>query len=187
MAAQEAQVLHFTPGRIRIKHSKVKDNAAFAEEIQRKLSSVSGVSQVKANPLTGSVLVLFDDQRVEPPSSLLDMGQTLDLFPENFDVSSLSTGQQIQAEDSGRVDLPNLAEVIDGLFAILNGRVAKATGGVADLKELIPLALSLLGFVKALRSKPASIPWHSYFWYAFGIYRSLHAAEGEPEVDGEVD
>ena len=60
MDVEDIKVAHVIPGRIRLKVAKVKENPFFAEEICRRLSGVQGILQVEANPVTGSVLVLYD-------------------------------------------------------------------------------------------------------------------------------
>jgi copper chaperone CopZ len=49
-------------GRIRIKVPEVKGSHAMAGEMESQLAKLDGVAHVKANLLTGSVLVLFDAQ-----------------------------------------------------------------------------------------------------------------------------
>jgi hypothetical protein len=47
---------------IGIKVPEVKDSAVMAGEMESQLAMLNGVAHVKVNPLTGSVLVLFDSQ-----------------------------------------------------------------------------------------------------------------------------
>ena len=53
---------HILDGRIRIKVSAINFSHAMAGELERQLAKLNGVAHVKANPLTGYVLVLFDSQ-----------------------------------------------------------------------------------------------------------------------------
>lgn len=53
---------HILDGRIRIKVPEVKGSHAMAGEMESQLAKLDGVAHVKANPLTGYVLVLFDSQ-----------------------------------------------------------------------------------------------------------------------------
>ena len=53
---------HILDGRIRIKVPEVKGSHAMAGEVEGELAKLNGVAHVKANPLTGNVLVLFDSQ-----------------------------------------------------------------------------------------------------------------------------
>jgi hypothetical protein len=49
-------------GRIRIKVPEIKGSPAMAGELESQLAKLNGVAHVKANLLTGYVLVLFDAQ-----------------------------------------------------------------------------------------------------------------------------
>ena len=49
-------------GRIRIKVPEIKGSPAMAGEMESQVAKLEGVAHVKANLLTGSVLVLFDAQ-----------------------------------------------------------------------------------------------------------------------------
>jgi Heavy metal associated domain 2 len=51
---------HAIPGRLRIKIPQVKGSEVNAQKVERVLRSRDSVNSVKANPLTGNVLVLFD-------------------------------------------------------------------------------------------------------------------------------
>ena len=51
---------HAIPGRLRIKIPQVKDSQEHGQKVERVLRRIGGVNSVRANPLTGNVLVLFD-------------------------------------------------------------------------------------------------------------------------------
>ena len=53
---------HILDGRIRIKVPEVKGSHAMAGEMESQVAELNGVAHVKANPLSGYVLVLFDSQ-----------------------------------------------------------------------------------------------------------------------------
>ena len=52
--------LHALDGRIRIKIVAVKDSPAKATEVEQALRQKDGITSVKANPMTGNVLILFE-------------------------------------------------------------------------------------------------------------------------------
>jgi hypothetical protein len=56
----EAQILHAIPGRIRVKINQVKENPAFAKQLEQTLARMQVVQWSKVNPLTGSVLIGYD-------------------------------------------------------------------------------------------------------------------------------
>jgi copper chaperone CopZ len=53
------RVVHVLPGRIRFRVYSLKYNAAFAQEVERKLAAITGVTGVEASPSTGSVLMHY--------------------------------------------------------------------------------------------------------------------------------
>jgi hypothetical protein len=60
---QGTNYVHMLEGRLRIKVSEVKGSPDKADEIEATVSQLEGVSHVKANTITGNVLVLFDSDR----------------------------------------------------------------------------------------------------------------------------
>jgi hypothetical protein len=54
--------IHMLEGRLRIKVTKLKGSPDKAVEIESTIRELKGVSQVRANHLTGNVLVLFDSE-----------------------------------------------------------------------------------------------------------------------------
>lgn len=52
--------LHVLDGRIRIKLPSIKQAPRKALQLEQTLRNLDGVTSVKANPLTGNVLILFD-------------------------------------------------------------------------------------------------------------------------------
>jgi len=57
---------HCVPGRMRVKIPALKSQPAHGEEVKSSLEGIDGVSAVTFNPLTGSVVVLFDQDRISP-------------------------------------------------------------------------------------------------------------------------
>ena len=62
MAAPGWRILHAIPGRIRLRIEKVRHNALLAEQLQQHLLTVPGVQDVRIDPRTGSVLILYNPQ-----------------------------------------------------------------------------------------------------------------------------
>ena len=57
---------HCVPGRMRVKIPALKSQPDHGEEVKSSLEGIDGVSAVTFNPLTGSVVVLFDQDRIGP-------------------------------------------------------------------------------------------------------------------------
>jgi copper chaperone CopZ len=74
--------LHALDGRLRIKVAAVKGSSRKAQEIERQLQMYDGITQVTANPTTGSVLIHYDSQCVEQ-NSILEALRTLGYLPDS--------------------------------------------------------------------------------------------------------
>jgi hypothetical protein len=66
-------IVSFCPGRIRLRFRELKDKTT-AETTSARLRETPGISAVKTNPLTGSILIEYDTQ-ILPTKQLLEMGR----------------------------------------------------------------------------------------------------------------
>ena len=57
-----ATYLHAIDGRLRVRLSTLQGDRRAAAQLRRELRALSGVTDVEANPLTGSVLVNYDSE-----------------------------------------------------------------------------------------------------------------------------
>lgn len=66
--------IHSIPGRLRIKSLKVKQNPNAVEDIKKVLSSINGLGTVDINTLTGSILINYNQNIINPEdiTSLLE-------------------------------------------------------------------------------------------------------------------
>jgi copper chaperone CopZ len=62
---KDIQVVHALPDRVRLKLHRLKNNMAYAAEIQRQLHEVPGITHLEANPKTGSLLIQYDPTVIE--------------------------------------------------------------------------------------------------------------------------
>jgi hypothetical protein len=111
--------VHDVPGRLRVKIPLLKGNQSQADEIQRMLIGVGGVRNTSFNPLTGSLIVVYD------PESLASE-KILDLLKERYqldDAKALSADKFIQNMAS------KVGEAISrAAFSWAMGQVFEASG-----------------------------------------------------------
>lgn len=71
---------HCVPGRMRVKIPALKSQPDRGEEVKSLLQGIAGVNSVTFTPLTGSMVVLFDQDRIGPDqiSGCLKDGGLLD-------------------------------------------------------------------------------------------------------------
>jgi hypothetical protein len=159
----DAQVVHFLPGRIRLKSALMKGKAVLAQEVQQRLLTLPGILRVEAQPITGSVLILYD-----PASPSL-----LSTFAEACGWPAEATSRE-QREGWLWTTVNNvsadLATDVHTMLGSANAGAAALTGVWADLRALVPLALLFLGVWSLLLTSPLPLPqWYDFFWFASNL------------------
>jgi hypothetical protein len=177
MVAQAViHIVHFLPGRLRVKIDKVRHNAPFAEEIQCALTTLRGVHHVEVNPVTGSVLVHYDPLIMGSLHSLEALAETLGLFLDRAALERLEDRLRTSANGVNSGAPVSLGAGVEAFFGHLNAGVTQATGGWGDLRALVPLTLFFLGVRSLLLVENTAFPsWYDYFWFAFGTFMALYA------------
>jgi copper chaperone CopZ len=59
---------HYVPGRLRIQTPFIHDNPQNAATLEKKIRGLEGITAVETNPVTGSVLMYFDENRLKHES-----------------------------------------------------------------------------------------------------------------------
>jgi len=174
------ELVHAIPGRIRLRVPEIKGKPDLTGALQKQLSGFRVVRRVEVNPITGSVLVLYDPADT---AAIVELGRAL--FPGLDRFGSANP----LPDSAGAEAEPSLEEGLADAVRDLNARVESTTGG-ADLKVLLPLALLLFGIKGLLLGKKVPSPsWYDYLWFAFGTYFTLNrppAPRGQAPVEPGV-
>jgi heavy-metal-associated domain-containing protein len=73
-AMPPARCVHALPGRLRVKVASIRKSPAAAAAVERALCQQWGVAGAVANPVTGSVLIRYDAERISPQAILACVG-----------------------------------------------------------------------------------------------------------------
>jgi hypothetical protein len=177
MNLEDIKIVHAIPGRMRLKVADVRENPTLAGELQRRLTSLSGVRKVEVNPRTGSVLILYEATAFASAEALQELAKPLaEIFP-GLEINEVRSWMS-SANGSGSA--PSLTQGIASFFAGLNKNIDAATGSAVDLRILLPLGLFIFGLRSLLISDKRPLPtWYDFFWFALGTYFMLHPKPGE--------
>lgn len=111
--------VHQVPGRLRVKIPSLKSNAEKAEQIKGLLEEWNGVQTASVNPVTGSVVVLYD-------RDALDSEEILEAL-ENH--GYLDTSGVVSSQDRDSGSFSRHQEVIGkALFGWAVGKALENTG-----------------------------------------------------------
>ena len=193
MMTPAIQIVHFLPGRVRVKLSRLKGNASLAGEVERTLTALQGIRHVETSTTTGSVLVLYEPHLLaslglEAVGSLTALAGALGLSCGTIDMDTLR--HWLQAATNGtRAETPTaLGSTITAFFDNMNTGVTRITGGWGELRTLVPLTLAFLGFRSLfLTEKPPFPTWYDYLWFAFSTFAILNVPRAIREAGQHLD
>ena len=86
---RDVKIIHFIPGRVRLRIQEIKENAKLAREIQQAFINIPGITTVDMNPLTGSVLIKYDPKSLLQQASLDQLSETLTKYFPSLDLPKL--------------------------------------------------------------------------------------------------
>ena len=180
------ELAHFIPGRIRVRSPQVKGNPLFAEEARQKLLTIEGMQDVTCSVRTGSVILRYDPQVLQP-IHLLQAALMLGPLPDNFDFSQLAElfSATSASDVSRKLAGGDLAGQMAAGWNAVDRQVRKFTDNGADLRILVPISFVALGTQSLLRAKQVVFPsWYEYFWYGVSLFGLLYRPrESRPPID----
>ncbi len=140
-------VVHSIPGRVRLKHPRLKGHPVRACEITEKLSAIEGIKKVEANPTIGSLTVHYHPSALKSAEFFLKVAAALgllvaaEILPQEVEAwLSVSEGPSLDVFEA-------LAKALESLSSLMTGAVEQLTGRPVEAKTLLPIAMFSLGFL----------------------------------------
>lgn len=138
------------PGRVRFRSAAVKGNEAAETAVVESLIRLPGVASVEVNPVSGSILVRHDKDRIAPDLLLVALLKILGLEEEFL-----------------RTPISVLSREITDFGESLNRTVFQLTGGLTDLRTAALVALLVVGIAKLRRDWGGAWPGGvTLLWWA---------------------
>lgn len=138
------QTAHWMPGRVRLRVPSLAEDGAGAALLQAKLPTIQGVQSVTLNPATGSVLIVYREEKVRPEL----------LFAAVVRLMSLDAEWE-------RMPQPVVTRELRQLLGSVNRLVYDRTGGLIDLWSAGLILLAAVGIqrllVQGTRAFPAGL------------------------------
>ena len=171
MEVLSVRLAHASPGRIRLKVDDFKHDPEKARDIEAKLRTVSGIRSADANPVTGSLLLTYDEPAQDSMELPFAIAQVLGISLNDLDPADLRL--LMSRQHNGSRMPPSISEGLEATFRDMNAAVQRTVG--ADFGTLLPLALAVLGIRSLLVSEKILSPsWHDYLWFSFSTYFILN-------------
>lgn len=161
-------LLHRLPTRLRLAVPALRDGAelpslheadpdsSLADAVETAVGAVDGVSDVSANPVTGSLLVEHDGAP----------GREAAILTALYDVLPLNS--------SPAANEPHLLANMRQVGKTLNQATLRASKGQIDLTTALPLLLGIYGLSRLLTERPFRPPSSlTMVWWAYVSMRQL--------------
>ena len=133
-------VTSFVDGRVRLRHPALKDKAT-AELVCTVVSGVDGITAVQANPVTGSLLIYYDAEKLtrEQLIELAEQG-TAFIPGMNGEGASAEAPEAVEGAEGGKRKACKACAPVDELLGFLTRR---STTRFIDRAMLVSLIASL--------------------------------------------
>ncbi len=155
-------VVHHHPGRLRVRAPEFRQEEGLVASIQEAMEGIGGVSDAVYSPASGSLLIEY-----EP--GLVSVGELLALMVE---VGGFSGA--IDVGDRQRDPRELGGAVLEGAER-LSQAVSELSGGRADLRLLVPLAIASVSAYSLLRGPGPRLPrWDNLLWWSYSLFTDLH-------------
>ncbi|MCX7794149.1 MAG: hypothetical protein N2257_07095 [Thermodesulfovibrionales bacterium] len=145
----DAFCIHKTAGRMRLKIPSKKGDVEYFISLSGHMATVKGIERIEFNPVTGSVLFIYDGDR----GNIIRYAEEKGFFKINDNHKYPS----------------NFHKRLTDLFQELNRHFKDMTNGEMDLAALSFIILVSFGLYQIARGNFIAPAWYTAFWYAFNI------------------
>ena len=141
------------PGRLRLYVPALRERAEAAADMKKRMEDTGAVRRVELNPVTGSVLILYDESQVEPA------------VVEGAAIRLLGLEEEIEKQPVSRME-----KGIRSLTESVNHALMETTGGWMDLRMLAGTAMTVTA-ARSILSGAAGMPGAiTLLWWASGLF-----------------
>lgn len=164
---------HHHPGRLRLRSESFRagtpgeagsPGASAFDRVRTAILREPGVRAVQRNETSGSVLVTYEPGVVDP-------NVLIDVIADAAGLGTPVTEHELHARG------PRPAEAAIDFARGLDAVTRELTGGRADLRVLVPLALTGAAALSFVVKKDRMPHWTNLAYWAFAIFQSMHATE----------
>lgn len=167
MDLPKGRCVHSIAGRLRIKIEQRRQDQGYFEHLRQILQASYPQASISTNPLSATILCQGRDIALGP---LAQLAREQGLFK--------LVGPKDQVPLAGRVEES---------FQRANKRIREYTRDELDLPSIIFFYLIGTAAYQIIRGNLAVPPWHTAFWYAFGVFSKSLINSGAAHEPGSQD
>ncbi len=142
---------HLLPGRVRFQIPLLVSQEKTVKDLTQQLEKIEGVQQIDCSIITGSVLILFDEGKLQAELLFAALIRLLNL-----------------EQELEKLPAPIIRKEIKRIGQGLNQAIYSKSNGLLDLKTLVPLSFGLFGIYRLIAERPISLPTSiTMIWWAY--------------------
>ncbi|MCR5176943.1 MAG: hypothetical protein K6C05_08870 [Anaerovibrio sp.] len=142
---EEFVLVSALPGRRRYRIRSLIKNEPLAEMLEKKLTQIKGVSDVKVNTLTGSLLILYNCDEATMDACAEKLRKLI--VPVNAADTDVHGGNE---QSQGQKPVATYFENWKNMFSMINSQIYKVSRGWFDFSSLLSLVFLIRGLRKML-------------------------------------
>ncbi len=170
IARSPLELAHHHPGRLRVRSDALcrpdRDPAARQrfENVRTILEMTRGVRGLRLAADAGSILVEYEPGEVDPNELIDTIADAADLEPP------------LSEEERAKHEVRPSAYAI-GAARRLDRLTRELTGGRADLRDVVPMAMTAVAAYAFVTKKERLPRWDNLVYWAYSIFLALHTDE----------
>lgn len=165
-----ARIAHHIPGRLRIVIPAARRNLGLLVRAAGEIEKLTGVQSVDVNPAAGSLVVRYAREQNDLTLAVRALGEGLQLFELALEELGGPSATRHRIDKRGS----ELGRELLTAAKVLNRELKIATGGVVDLRLLVPLGTAGLTALNAQRANGPTPLWLTLLTFAFNSFVALH-------------
>ena len=147
------ELKHALPGRIRYKIPKLFKYKKDIKQLKKQLLSIKEITGVEFNPVSGSVLVFYDETGIEPLYIFAALVKLFDLEKEIQRPPQSTVGKEIY-----------------DITSSLDRAAYEYTKGLLDLKTGVPLVLIIIALYQLFIKRNIGLPGAlTFLWWGYAM------------------
>jgi hypothetical protein len=183
----DLQIAHQVPGRIRLKVASAKGDSELLQQISDVFGVIPGVEQVTVNPVTGSIVLVYDTEQHDEfhgafqnhyQRAVGDSAASADYAPPATEIDTLAKTIEEEAEFLAQNSAS--ARAVVSFFKDLDRNIKTTSGNNLDLKML--LAGGIIAFTLLEVGAGAATPvWVTLSLFAMNHFVEMHHHPNAPK------
>lgn len=163
------------PGRRRYYAKALIGNEALAQAVEKALTKLDCIDEVKANPVSGSLLLLYHGDEAQIDALAAQLAARVFSAPAPKAAMEIGAPDAAVSHEGAAEGLAAFGQSVRGTFNAISHQMKRLTGGWLDLPSLLSLVFTVRGLQKILVTKQLpSGP--QLIWWAFSLLRGWRIA-----------